>query len=662
MKVIVFAGTTEGYSIADFLSRHKVPSLICTATEYGASLIREDPSTTVRCGRMGPEEIESLFRAERPRIVIDATHPYAGEATGNIRTACRNTGISCCRILREESRKTEDAVYVESAEEAVRYLKETEGRILLTTGSKDLKTYAQLPDFGERIYARVLPLPSVLQTCQELGFPVSHLIGLQGPFSVEMNAAMLKQYQCRFLVTKDSGISGGFPEKTEAARKCGVTAVIIGRPLKEKGMTVFECRKLLADLFQLQLKPEITLAGIGMGSPMTLTQEAKEACESADLIIGAQRIADAVRFPGQKFLYEYRSEKIAEFIREHPEYERITVVLSGDSGFCSGARKLRELLGGNTRMICGISSVSYFMARIGMAWDDTVLLSQHGRECNLIGEIRENRKVFTLLGSADGVRNLAKKLDCYGMGDVLLYVGERLSYPDETIFVKKAAELCDHKGDPLGVLLAVNENAGKKICTAAIADHELIRDKVPMTKEEIRMVSIGKLRICEDSVCYDIGAGTGSVSVEMARLAGKGVVYAVEKEPDAICLIENNRIRFCVDNLHTVSGTAPDALEALPVPTHVFVGGTSGHMKEILYAVLKKNPDVRIVINCITLETMKEVLDLAEELDFQTSEIVQISAARAKRAGRYHMMTGENPVYVMTFQYPGCFSAQEEKE
>lgn len=317
----------------------------------------------------------------------------------------------------------------------------SEGNILLTTGSKELGKYTALSDAGERIYARVLSLPSVMETCKGYGFEGKHLIGMQGPFSMELNAAMLRQFDCKYLVTKDTGKAGGFQEKIDAALSCGTVPVIIGRPLKEEGLSVAECRHMLAEYFGFTVKPHITLLGIGMGSQETLTVQGKKAAKSADLIIGAKRMADAVREPGQAVVYEYRSDVIADYIRNHPEYEKVVIALSGDVGFYSGARKLLTALGGresNVEVICGISSVVYFMSEIGLSWDDAKITSAHGKHCNLISMIRHNQKVFSILGTGTAVAELAGKLVKYHMGEVLLYVGENLSYPDEKIFVKKA--------------------------------------------------------------------------------------------------------------------------------------------------------------------------------------------------------------------------------
>ena len=647
-KVIVFAGTTEGYALSQFLSRHQIPVCACVATEYGSKALEEDTCLHVKTGRMTAEEMAAFLSQERPELVLDATHPYAAEVTANIREACEKIKTDYQRVLREESVESRSAVYVEDTEAAVAYLEQTRGNILLTTGSKDLEKFTKLTDYQERIYARVLSLASVVEACHGLGIEGKHLIGMQGPFSRELNEAMLRQYNCAYLVTKDSGKAGGFQEKLDAALDCGVTPVIIGRPLQETGISCGACRVLLAKRFGFSLKPQVSLVGIGMGSRETLTLQGAQTVGEAELLIGARRMLDAVRQPGQETYCEYKSEAIAQYIENHPEYEKIAVVLSGDVGFYSGARKLLDLLGEDTQVICGISSVAYFMAKIGYSWEDTVLASAHGRDCNLISLIRQNKKVFAILGTKTGVAELAEKLVFYGMGEVVLYVGENLSYENETIFGKKAKELTDYEGDALSVVCACNPAAVSLPATHGIRDEEFLRGKVPMTKEEVRTVSLAKLRLTEDAVCYDIGAGTGSVSIEMALRAQKGKVYAIEKKEEAIELLKANRQKFAADNLEILQSTAPDGLSELPAPTHAFIGGSSGNLKEILKVLIGKNPKVRIVINCITLETVTEALSAIRELGFAESEIVQLGTARAKVLGSYHMMMGENPIYIIT--------------
>ena len=647
-KAIVFAGTTEGYALCEFLAENRVSVYACAATEYGGSLLQENEFLHVSAGRLKTEDMEELFRKENPEIVLDATHPYAAEVTKNIRTACESAGVLYQRILRPEGEKNSEAIYVESTEEAAAFLSGTEGNIFLTTGSKELAKFTGIPDYKERLFARVLSIPSVIRSCAELGIEGKHLIGMQGPFSAEINEAMLRQFQCSYLVTKDTGLAGGFPEKMEACQRCGVTPVIVGRPLKEEGLSLQDARVFLSKMFGFTLSQKISLVGIGMGAEKTLTLEGKKALNEAELLIGAKRMTEAVQKPGQMVLHEYRSEKIVEYIREHPKYRTVAIALSGDVGFYSGAKKLIDQLDGNVEVICGISSVVYFMSKIGLSWDDAKIVSAHGRNCNLISLIRHNPKVFSILGTEDGVAVLASRLVYYGMGDVTLYVGENLSYENEKIFHDKAANLTEYRGDALSVVTACNEKATPMSAVHGISDGEFLRGKAPMTKEEVRTVSLSKLRLSEDSVCYDVGAGTGSVSVEMALRAWMGQVYAIEKKEDALALLKENKKKFAVDNLVIIPGVAPEAMTELPAPTHAFIGGSSGNMQDIINLLLEKNPKVRIVINCITLETVTEAMNAIRDFGLEDVDIVQLAAARSKSIGRYHMMMGENPIYIIS--------------
>ena len=276
-----------------------------------------------------------------------------------------------------------------------------------------------------------------------------------------------------------------------------------------------------------------------------------------------------------------------------------------------------------------------------------VLTSQHGRYVNLISKIRKNQKVFALMGKGSAVNELCRKLREYHMDQVILHVGQDLSYPAEKIQSGTAEELENENFADLCVILAENPQPDQVI-THGLEDEVFLRAKVPMTKSEVRSISLSKLHLTKDSVVYDVGAGTGSISIEAALQAEDGYVYAIEKKEEAVELMRENKKKFAADNLEIVEGLAPEALEELPSPTHVFVGGSSGNLKTILELVLKKNPQVRIVINCIALETVAEALDCVKTLPVTDVDIAAVSVGKSKEIGRYHMMMGQNPVYVIS--------------
>ena len=560
-KVLVFAGTTEGRKTAEFLDSQSIPAHICVATEYGEELLPKSGNMTVSHTRLTEEDMENLMRSIQADPVIDATHPYAAEVTKNIRTACEKTGCRYVRLLRssrESDQKNDRAVYVSSVDEAAEYLKGTKGNILVTTGSKEIAKYTVIPDYRERVFARVLSLANVAAQCAEHGFEGKNLICMQGPFSKEMNRAMIEQLNCKYLVTKMSGATGGYQEKLDAALETGCTPIVVGRPLVEEGISLAACRRMLCKKFSLHPSREISLVGIGVGSEKLMTLEAQQVLKEAELIIGARRMVEAAAYEGQDTCMEYDSDKICSYIEEHPEYEKTAVVLSGDVGFYSGARKLLEKLSGHhVRVVCGISSLVYFMGKIGRSWDDAFITSAHGRNANLAAAVRTHEKVFAILGSRDGVSVLAGKLMDYGMEHVRLFVGEQLSYEQEKIISGYPKDFISYTGDALSVVYAENKAFVPYPATHGIRDEEFVRDKVPMTKEEVRTVSLAKLGLLSDSVCWDVGAGTGSVSVEMALRAARGRVYAIEKKSLAAELLQKNKMKFAAENLIVVEGEAP---------------------------------------------------------------------------------------------------------
>ena len=453
-------------------------------------------------------------------------------------------------------------------------------------------------------------------------------------------------------MTKEAGKNGGFPEKVQAAKAAGAKLVVVGRPVKEEGYSFIACKKELIDRLDLHVKQQVSLVGIGPGADKERTQAATECFARADLIIGAKRMTDSVAVQGQAVYTAYDPVKIRDYIKEHPEFERIAVALSGDVGFYSGARKLLDILKDDLAVdiVPGISSMVAFMAKLGLPWEDVVPFSVHGRDVNLIGHIRKHKKIYAILGTSEGVSLLCNQLVFYGMGDVQVSVGEKLSYPDERIQTGTAADFVGIETDPLCVIYVENPQAAGCIVTHGMSDELFLRDKVPMTKEEVRTASISKLHLTKDAIIYDVGAGTGSVSIEMALAVTDGHVYAVEKKDAAVELLHKNKQHFGADNLTIVEGLAPDALEELPVPTHAFIGGSSGNLDEIVGLLLKKNPGIRIVINAITLETVQEALDVMKKYPVRDTEIVSMSVARSKEIGSYHMMMGQNPVYIFSFE------------
>lgn len=402
---------------------------------------------------------------------------------------------------------------------------------------------------------------------------------------------------------------------------------------------------------------KVSLVGMGPGSPALLTRAATAALARAELFIGAPRLLE----PYRQGAVPCREAVLARDILaalEQSGAENAAVLLSGDTGFYSGAKGLRPLLleaGMEVETFPGVSSLQYLCAKIGTPWENIHPASAHGRACAPAELVARHGRVFFLTGESGNQtpRALCAALEQAGWGKARAWVGSRLSYPNEEIFSGRVEEFSRRDFPPLSVLLVQGEPACPPAGTFGIPDSGFVRGQVPMTKEEVRAAALSKLRVAPGGTYWDVGAGTGSVAVAISALARDGRVLAVERDPEACGLILENAARFGAGNLTLVQGEAPAALGDLPAPDGVFVGGSGGSLEDILKTALEKNPRVRVVVAAVTLETLSRGAALLDALPFAGVEVSQITVARARELGRYHLMTGQNPVFLLSGEGQG---------
>ena len=472
--VIIFGGTTEGRRLAEFCGEHKIQTVVCVVSEYGEMLVPESPSVRVIRKALNQDEMEALFEEEKPALVLDATHPYARVVTENVTQVCQKMGIKRYRVLRkpelELEKNVDSVVNVESVDEAVEWLKNHEGTALITTGSKELVKYTAIQDYKDRIFARILPDSQALLNSETLGFPRNHMIAMQGPFSLEMNIATMHMTGAKYLVTKESGHAGGFLDKIHAAESVGATALVIGRPLKETGISLEEACQYLEPFGTETITRTITLLGIGMGSPGMWTVAAREALLEADAVAGASRMMESVEKDlGEKtVLKAYDGKKILDWFENTPQLRKLTVLYSGDTGFYSGASGLAETLRERQKagkdqeilleILPGISTVSYLASKLQIPWQDLELESLHGREAKPWEALERGKDVFLLLGGTEPVAEVSKIISEHGYGSCLVSAGKNLSYDDEEILTDMAENMKDKKlGDGLWAVIIRKE-------------------------------------------------------------------------------------------------------------------------------------------------------------------------------------------------------------
>ena len=398
-------------------------------------------------------------------------------------------------------------------------------------------------------------------------------------------------------------------------------------------------------------KLRVNIVGIGPGNPDLLTGEARQAIAASNILLGDKRMLSAFADSSKTVYDTIKTSAIAEVAaKADPAKDVLAVLVSGDVGFFSLAKTISgKLPDCECVRYCGISSLVYFASKLQLSWDDAKIVSMHGRDQNLVAAVAQNKKVFSLTGGDHSPQALCKQLCEHGLGQVFVYVGENLSYPEEKITQGTADEISALSFPSLSVMMLLNDEANCFEPTVhGLADDLFMRSKVPMTKQEVRSVSMSKLMPKATDVIYDIGAGTGSCSVELALIAKQGKVWAFERNPVAVELLGKNKELFGLTNLDVIAGEALENIKTMPAPDCVFVGGSGGDLCEMLDVIYAKNSKCRIVINAITVETLAQVAAYYKEHSDYSLEIVNVFVARSKKLGSYNLMMAQNPVYVMT--------------
>lgn len=407
---------------------------------------------------------------------------------------------------------------------------------------------------------------------------------------------------------------------------------------------------------------KVTIIGAGPGNPDLLSRAALDAIDIADVVIGAHRALVGIDVPPDVVRCELvKTADIVAALTDAASWQCAVIVMTGDVGLFSGARRLVEALSGDAqvdvRVIPGISSASYLAARLARPWQDWRFASAHGVACDIAAEAERAGELFLVTSGGEDPSRLSGELVQAGFGDARVTVAERLSYPDERITCATASEIAGQTFDDLNVMLI--EFAGGAAssrwpyASSGIPDELFIRGDVPMTKQEVRAVALAKLRLTATDTVWDVGAGTGSVSIEAALVARAGSVWAVERNVAGVRLIRENADAFGCGNVHAVPGVAPEALAKLPVPDAVFVGGSAGELPSIVEATLEKNSQVRLCVPCVTVETLTEACALLSGSRFKGFEACQVSAARAEAVGSHHLMKAQNPVFLVSARGAG---------
>lgn len=392
---------------------------------------------------------------------------------------------------------------------------------------------------------------------------------------------------------------------------------------------------------------KVSIVSTGLGNKDLLTTEGKKAIENSQVVIGAEKLLKEFGDRKETIVLKGNLDYISDFIKENYEKKSIAVLVTGDAGLYSLAQSVKKRIPKDIpcEIIPGIGSLQYLCGKAGIGYENIKIVSFHGKKGSILPYAAYNRTLFAITGGEVKAHDVIKELCDGGLGHVKICAGENMSHEDERILKGTAEELVCCEFKDLTSLVIENETYVNSYIP--LFDNDFVRSKVPMTKEEIRWVTVSKMNIKPQDVIYDIGAGTGSVTIEMARKANEGLVYAVERKPEGVSLINKNKAKLGAFNVKVIEGLAPGCISDLPKPDKVFIGGSCGNMREIIETVLKKNPKVKVMINTITLESLSESISTLKELNFDM-EIVNMNVSRAHSVGGYNLMKANNPIYIIS--------------
>jgi precorrin-6Y C5,15-methyltransferase (decarboxylating) len=385
-----------------------------------------------------------------------------------------------------------------------------------------------------------------------------------------------------------------------------------------------------------RMGPRITIVGITDAGPASLPSRVLEKVRQAEVLCGGERHLGL--FPdvnAERWVIKANIGELLEKLKTEAGKRGLVILASGDP-LCYGiAATLRQHLPAEwLEVIPNVTAAQLAFARIGEPWHDAVIVSAHGRSLEpVINAVRRHSKVAVYTDDENTPAAIARTLLAAGISDRRAVVCEHLDGEQERLTDARLSELPRQTFASLNVLLLLGDASPAPPLSASpllgVSDDEFEHDAGLITKEEVRAVALAKLRLREDSVVWDIGAGSGSVAIEAARLARQGQVYAVERQLGRAAALRRNVEKFRTGNVRVVCGSAPEALYALPEPDAVFVGGTGGEVRAIVDTCCARlRPGGRIVANFATLENLHEAVDRLKGNGFGV-EITQVGIARS---------------------------------
>ena len=411
----------------------------------------------------------------------------------------------------------------------------------------------------------------------------------------------------------------------------------------------------------MSTRQAITLIGIGDDGCASLTSRAVNAAMYAGVLVGGERHLEFFpQFQGEKIVLKGGVMSVLDRVAELAEEQHVCVLASGDPLFFGiGSLVIKRLGVEHVEVLPQPSSMQWAFARAGLKWDDAAFLSLHGRSSEgFLTRLKDQAKVAIFTDDTNSPTALAQRMVEHGETAWVAWVCENLGGPDERVRRFDVCDLavCQDIGLLNVLLLVRSDPSWRTPCTIPFLHEDQFAKRIPkqglITKREVRLVSLAAMGIRPDSVVWDIGAGSGSVSIEAALLAPKGMVYAIEVDPEGVEICRENLVAHAVDNVRVIAGRAPMALTDLEAPDAVFIGGSKGSMEEIIDLVMDRlKPGGRLVVNAITLENVAETYQTFRQRGL-VPDVTLLQVSRAEPLARYLRYEALNPIQIFAVEKP----------
>jgi|GEM_PF-1191469 len=645
IKLMVFVGTADGVEfIKKCLSDDRFLMDVYTYGGY-EKYIKPSASVELHTEAEDPVTLAADMSRLSPFMVIDALPDSEYEISKGILLAANATASAYIKLLDRQKEPSEFSIEVENAEKAVRAVNLSKGNVLLTTGLKDIEKYGEISSLNSRVFIKLPPEKPTLAKAARAGFTRANIIPDSSSLTETGLSEICEKHKIKYIITADN--APDLNVKRAVSSVLNITLLEVS----SRSTPVYTLEQAFSAVTEGSLKKNISVVGIGPGAAEYMSLAAANAIKEATLIIGSEENVKGLDIEGKTVRFMDDVNKIAEFLLSE-SFSDACVVFPGDLCLCSDGGVLTDILTENditVNVIQGLSEASYLASRININMSGCKAVRAREPLSETISEIRESANIFVYPDVS--VNKLMNVLLEEKMNYLRVCVGMNLSYKNEKIVGGNPSDLVNYKFNSPALVYIENDRAGRELLLG-ISDRELVLSEyVSALPSEVRSVILSKLSLKSGGNCYDIGAGTGALAVEIASLISEGTVYVLEHNTSALNAVYANIHKFPVKNVLVCEGNALESIEPLPPAASVYIGEIKEDLSRLLRAIAKKSEKTRFVAATAIPEELLTVLKAFEENGMENTSITHISLSKGKKAGEKTILTPETPVYIISGDY-----------